>query len=524
VRVDALELVDDVQMQRARLDRLGRLPGEPVEVGAGVSALEVAELGFLRDQHLRALEIAVDEDVQRQAQRRHEPRVQLLDLPHARLGERAPLRDLLLLQVVDDVLDDVADVLEVDGEGHDLGPAAALALVQRLAADLRQVQLDRGVQLVHHVVHALHLARELAVVRAHRLEHPAEHPLHDVADAQRLARRVGKRERRRLERRRIEVAGARASRLVRIVGQQALHEPRRRRGEEDQGDRKQQVEGGVEVHHQALRIRIEPGEDALDRAEQRNREQAPDRLEEEIAERDASAGRPGAGGGEHRQQAAAEVRPDHQEQRHLQADQAARDERRGQQHDREARPGEHREEGADQQVEERIPRERAEDHLDARRLGDRARRLQDHLQREDDQSDADRDAADLTGARRLPGKVQDDAHPDRHRREPRQVEGEDLHHQARADVRAEHDRERGGKRHQVAADEGADDECGRGGGLDQCGDANAGEKGFPPVGDALSEHAAQAAAEHAQHPRTHDVRAPDEERDAGQDAEQRLHA
>jgi ribosomal protein S11 len=45
-------------------------------------------------------------------------------------------------------------VLEVDGERDDLGPAAAVPLVEGLAADLGEVELDRGVQAVHVVVKA----------------------------------------------------------------------------------------------------------------------------------------------------------------------------------------------------------------------------------------------------------------------------------------------------------------------------------------------------------------------------------
>jgi hypothetical protein len=65
------------------------------------------------------------------------------------------MRDLLVAQVHEDALEDVPHVLEVDGERDDLGPAAAVALVERLAADLREVELDRGVEAVDVVVHGM---------------------------------------------------------------------------------------------------------------------------------------------------------------------------------------------------------------------------------------------------------------------------------------------------------------------------------------------------------------------------------
>src|SRR5687767_8364635 len=44
VRVDALEVVDDVEVQRARLDRLHRLPRQALEMRVGVLLLELAQL------------------------------------------------------------------------------------------------------------------------------------------------------------------------------------------------------------------------------------------------------------------------------------------------------------------------------------------------------------------------------------------------------------------------------------------------------------------------------------------------
>src|SRR5271163_5000629 len=46
------------------------------------------------------------------------------------------------------LVDDVADMFEVDSEGHDLHGAAALALVETVARELGDVELDRVVQAV----------------------------------------------------------------------------------------------------------------------------------------------------------------------------------------------------------------------------------------------------------------------------------------------------------------------------------------------------------------------------------------
>ena len=57
------------------------------------------------------------------------------------------------------LVDDVADVLEVDGEGDDLHGAVALALVEAAARQLGHVELDGLVELVDDVVHARDFAR-----------------------------------------------------------------------------------------------------------------------------------------------------------------------------------------------------------------------------------------------------------------------------------------------------------------------------------------------------------------------------
>src|SRR6185369_6893610 len=175
--VDAAHVADDVQVQRAGLDGLHGLAREPVQVRVMIAALEVAEAFLLHEQVLRALEIAVQEDRHAEPKVHDEPLVQLLDLLHARLGERQAVRDLLVAQVLHDALENVAHVLEVDGKRDDLGPAPAVLLLQHLLADLREVELHRGVEAIHVVVELDHLLGEHRVVGADHLQHAVEHLL-----------------------------------------------------------------------------------------------------------------------------------------------------------------------------------------------------------------------------------------------------------------------------------------------------------------------------------------------------------
>ncbi len=86
-------------------------------------------------------------------------------------------------------LDDVADVLQVDRELDDLGPAPRLVGVERFAADLRQIALDRRVQAVDLVVLAPQSLGQRIVGAQHR-QQAGQHVLHRIGEADRLARRV----------------------------------------------------------------------------------------------------------------------------------------------------------------------------------------------------------------------------------------------------------------------------------------------------------------------------------------------
>ena len=149
-----------------------------------------------------------------------------------------------------DALDDVADLLHVDGEADDVGPAPAFLLAQRLARDLGQVVLDGRVELVDRVVELAQFLGQPQVVVLDHAQHAEQHGLDDVGLVQRLARGAGDGQRRRGQRRRVQVVrpaghhGAcpawaascstqRATTCVKPMKQQA----------------DQHVEGQVEQHH-----------------------------------------------------------------------------------------------------------------------------------------------------------------------------------------------------------------------------------------------------------------------------------
>ena len=234
------------------------LPARRVEVRVGVGALQVAEQHLLREQLLRALQVAVQEHAHAEAQVGDEPRVQVADLGHAGLGEVAVLLDLLFLEVDQHALDDVADLLQVDRERHDVGPAPAFLLVERLARDLREVELHRGVQLVDDVVLLPQPRGQRAVVGLHDRQHAVQHVLDDVADAHRLARGVGDRQRRRGRARKDRDGAAwPGCRRRGLAGSSRSAIARDLLGPEDEQQRQRDVEAQVEQHDFARRVEVE---------------------------------------------------------------------------------------------------------------------------------------------------------------------------------------------------------------------------------------------------------------------------
>ena len=115
-------------------------------------ALALAEADLLLEQLPGHADVAADEDGERQLDGVEDLAVEGVDVARALFGEAQPVPDLLGGELDQVLVDDVADMLEVGGEGDDLHRPAAFRLAHVLLADLGQVQLDRLVQPVDDVV------------------------------------------------------------------------------------------------------------------------------------------------------------------------------------------------------------------------------------------------------------------------------------------------------------------------------------------------------------------------------------
>ena len=155
-----------------------------------ILALEIAKANFLLKQPLGVTHVAVEKHAHAKPQIIDQPCVQFADLRHACVGKMPSLLDLLVFDVLDHALDNVADLLHVDGEADDIRPAPAFFFAERLARDFRQVVLDRGIEIVDGVIKFAQLVGELAIILAQHGQQPQQHRLDHVSLVKRLARRI----------------------------------------------------------------------------------------------------------------------------------------------------------------------------------------------------------------------------------------------------------------------------------------------------------------------------------------------
>ena len=169
-------------------------------------------------------------------------------------------------------------------------------------------------------------------------------------------------------------------------GQQPLGQARRDTGEGQEQRRERDVEPEVEEHHLLVHRRHVLLQQHVGVGQQRNRDQRADRLEQQVAQRQAARPRRGAAGGHQRQQPAAHVGSQHEAQRDAGGQQARGGHGGGEQHDREAGVRRHGEHGAHDDVERRLVRQRDQQCPHGRRCGQRLRRGHDELQGQRDEA------------------------------------------------------------------------------------------------------------------------------------------
>ncbi len=142
MRVNAPEVAQHVEMKRGSLDGFGPAFAQAVEVPFGRGQFGIAQRGLLGQKLSRLVDVSGHEDAERDPKRIHGALVEGGQFLGALGRELEPALDLLGCKLAQILVDDVADMLEVDGEGDDLHRPLSLTLVETAAGELGDIELD----------------------------------------------------------------------------------------------------------------------------------------------------------------------------------------------------------------------------------------------------------------------------------------------------------------------------------------------------------------------------------------------
>ena len=146
-----------------------------------------------------------------------------------------------------------------------------------------------------------------------------------------------------------------------------------------------------------------------------------------------------AGALQQRIEGAAEIGAEHHHHRRMGVDHAGRRQGHDEQHRGDARMGKPRKGRRQKNENQRIRSDHREKVLENLRRFDRTNRLAEEMQREQHQAQADGHAPEVLDSACLASAVGDETAEDQGRKDEGDVEGQDLHDQRRAHIRAEHD-------------------------------------------------------------------------------------
>ena len=222
---------------------------------------------------------------------------------------------------------------------------------------------------------------------------------------------------------------------------------------------------------------------------------------------------------EDRVDGAAESGTQHQRQCGKRRDEMRVGQRHDQQHAGDAGMHHPGDDGADQDAEHGIAGDRIHEDAGAGRIFRRRQRIEQDMQRQQHQSEPDRDAADVLDARPRAAAEGDEADDEQHRCDGGDVERQNLHDQRGADVGPEHDRQRRHQADQAFGSEGTGDQCGRRAALEQRGQAEPGAKGGEAVVERFRQQEAQVGTECAQGAAVDHMQAPQQQRHAAHSIE-----
>src|ERR1700730_1172425 len=189
--MDAFKVAQNIEMKGTRLYAFGTAFTQPGQMAFCVSKLGDPQLGLFFDQRASNSHVLINKKTKGKLQVFNNALVKHCEFSRAVLRELVLVLDLLAGQLHQILVDDVSDMLEIDGEGDYLHGASPIPIVKAFAGYFGDVEFYRLVQSIDDVVHARDFGRELAVV-AHQCRHRlSQHALDDITHVQCLARGAG---------------------------------------------------------------------------------------------------------------------------------------------------------------------------------------------------------------------------------------------------------------------------------------------------------------------------------------------
>src|ERR1700675_548114 len=170
MRVDTLEIAQNIEMEGTRLYAFRPPVAQPGQMAFRVPKLGDTQLCIFLDQRASNTHVLINENTKGKFQVFNNALVKHREFSRSLFRELVLVLDLLAGQLHQILVDNVADMFEIDGAGDYLHGASSIPIIKSFAGDFGDVEFYRFVQSIDVVVHAQDFGRELAVV-AHQCRH-----------------------------------------------------------------------------------------------------------------------------------------------------------------------------------------------------------------------------------------------------------------------------------------------------------------------------------------------------------------
>ena len=156
--------------------------------------LGASQLGLLFNQRAGNLNILVEENAECQLQIFNYALVEGFEFIRPLFGEFIFVLDLLRGELHQILVDDVPNMLNVDGKRNDFCGALTVSIVETFTSYFCYVELYRFVQAIDYIVHTADFENQLPIIGHQRCHRFSQHILDNIAHVQRLPRRTGQRD------------------------------------------------------------------------------------------------------------------------------------------------------------------------------------------------------------------------------------------------------------------------------------------------------------------------------------------